>query len=113
VQPDRDCVGLRGWSLGEHGPAGAKEQAQGLEIPQPAEWQIRGPMGQGLVCSTGYSFSKLWHGEAFHKLGVQSADVSDFPCALPQPSVSPVSQLSPWFTELMRSEAVSQSPSPG
>jgi hypothetical protein len=68
-------------------------------------------MWWGLVCWAGCSFNKSWHGEAFHKLGVQSADVSDLPYALPQPSMSPASQQSPWFKELMRSAAVSQLPS--
>jgi hypothetical protein len=68
-------------------------------------------MGQGLACSAAWSFSKLWCGEVFHEQGIQSADVSELPCALPQPSVSPASQQSPWFMELMQSVAVSQSPS--
>jgi hypothetical protein len=34
------------------------------------------------------SFSKLWHGEAFHELGVQSAEVLVLPGTLPQPSMS-------------------------
>jgi hypothetical protein len=50
-----------------------------------------GPMGWDLVCSTGYSFSVWWCGEAFHELGVQSADVSALPGVLPQSSVSPAS----------------------
>jgi hypothetical protein len=69
------CVGLRGESLGECSPGGAEER-----------W-LHWPMGQGLACSTGYSFSKPWHGEDFHKLGVQSADDSALPGALPQPSI--------------------------
>jgi hypothetical protein len=76
---------------------------RGSEIPQPAEQQLCGSMGQGLACSAGYSFSKLWHGEGFHKLEVQSANVSSLPGVLPQPS--------PWFTELTWSTAVSQLPS--
>jgi hypothetical protein len=68
-------------------------------------------MGQGLACSAGCSFSKSWCGEAFHELGIQSADVSALPGALPQSSMSPASQQSPLFTEPMRSAAVSQSPS--
>jgi hypothetical protein len=40
------------------------------------------------VCSTGYSFSRWWHGEASHKLGVQSADVSALPDVLPVKCVS-------------------------
>jgi hypothetical protein len=107
----RDHVGLKGGSLGECGPGRAEEQAQRSEILWPVEQRLRGPMGQGLVCSTGCSFSKSWHGEVFHELRVQSADVSALPCALPQPSVSPASQQSPWFTELTRSAAVSPSPS--
>jgi hypothetical protein len=76
--------------------AGLEDQ----EIPWPAEKQ------QGLVCSTCYSFSILWHGEAFHELGVQSADVSALLGALPQSSMSPA-----WITEVRRSVAVSRSPS--
>jgi hypothetical protein len=108
AQYDRDCADLRGGSLGDHG---AKEQAQGPEIPQPMEQRIHRPMGQGLACSAYDSFSKLWCGEAFHELGAQSTDVAALPCALPLPSVSPSSQQSPWFTELTWSVAVSQSPS--
>jgi hypothetical protein len=89
--PGLRSVGLRGGSLGECSPGGAEEWAHGSEIPWPAEQQLCGPMGRDLVCSTGYSFSISWHGEAFHKLGVQSADVSALPGALPQPSVSPAS----------------------
>jgi hypothetical protein len=111
AQSDGDCVCLRGWSLGEHGHGGIKERAHGLDIPWPAEQQLRGPMESGLVCSTSYSFSISWKGEAFHKLGVQRADVSALPGALPQPSMSPASQQIPWFTELRRSAAVSQLPS--
>jgi hypothetical protein len=58
-------------------------------------------MGQGLVCSASYYFSKLWHGEVFHELGVQNADVSALPGALAQPIVSTASLESPWFRELM------------
>jgi hypothetical protein len=68
-------------------------------------------MGQDLACSAGYYFSIWRHGEAFPKLGVQSADVSALPSPLTQPRVPPVSQQSPWFTELRRSVAVSQLPS--
>jgi hypothetical protein len=107
----RDRVGLRGGSLGWHGPGRAEEQAQGLEILRPAEQQLCGPMGQGLVCSASYSFSILWCEEAFHKLGVQSADVSALSPSLPQPSVSSASQQSSWFMELRKSVAASQSPS--
>jgi hypothetical protein len=95
---------LRGGSYGECGPRGTEKWAQGLEIPWPAEQWLLRPMWGGLVCSTGCSFSKSWH-------GVQSADVSALPGALPHPRVSPSSQQSPRFTELRRSAAVSQSPS--
>jgi hypothetical protein len=63
---------------------GLRSKAGGLEIPQPVEQQLRGPIGQGLACSASYSFSILWCGEAFHELLVQSADVSALPGALPQ-----------------------------
>jgi hypothetical protein len=62
------------------------------------------------VCSAGYSFSISWCGEAFLEVGVQSADVLALPGALPQSSVSPASQQSPWVTEVRRSVAVSWSP---
>jgi hypothetical protein len=88
-------VGLRGGSLGDCSPGWAEEWALRLEIPRPVEQWLHGPMGQGLECSTGCSFSKSWHGEAFHKLGFQSANVSALPGALPQLNVSPVSQQSP------------------
>jgi hypothetical protein len=103
-----DPVGLMCGSL-RTGPGEAEDQAQGSEIPRPAEQWLRGPMGWGLTGSTGYSFSILWPGEAFHELGVQSVDVSALPGALPQPRVSPASQQSPWSTELRRSAAVSLS----
>jgi hypothetical protein len=93
-------VGLSGGSLGECGPDGAKEWAQGSEIPWPVEQWLYGPMGLGSGCNASCSFSESFHGEAFHELGVQSADVSVLPGALPQPSVSPASQQSPWFTEI-------------
>jgi hypothetical protein len=60
-------------------------------------------MGQGLESSTCYSFSIWWGGEASHKLGVQSADVSALPDVFPQSSVSPASYQSPWITEVRRS----------
>jgi hypothetical protein len=103
----RDHAGLRGVSFGEHGPGGAEEQAQRLELPWPVEQQLRGAMGPGWACSTISSFSKSWYGEAFHKLGVQSAVLSALPCVLPQPIVSPASEQSPWFMELIWSAAVS------
>jgi hypothetical protein len=108
AQSGRDHVGLRGGSLGEHGPGGAEDWAQILEIPRAAEQWLCGPREWGLVCRASYSFSISWHGEAFLELGVQSADVSALPGASPQPSVSPVSQQSPWFTELSRFSAVSK-----
>jgi hypothetical protein len=114
AQSSRDLVGLRGGSLGKHGPGKAEEQAQRssprirdlMACRAAALWAY----GAGLVCSAGYSFSVSWCGEAFHQLGVQSANVSALPGALPQPSVSPASQQSSWFMELRRSAAVSQSP---
>jgi hypothetical protein len=52
-----------------------------------------GSMGlwAGLGMHACYSFGISWPGEAFHELGVQSADVSALPGVLPQSSVSPVS----------------------
>jgi hypothetical protein len=41
------------------------------------------------------SLSVLWHGEAFHRLGVQGSQLSALPCALYQPSVSSASQQGP------------------
>jgi hypothetical protein len=52
-------LGPRGGSLGEHGLGGAEERAQGLGIPQPAEQQLRRPMGLGLAYSVSCSFS-IW-----------------------------------------------------
>jgi hypothetical protein len=83
----RSC-GFEDGGLGDHSPGGAEKRVQGSEIPWPAEQWLSRPMGWGLVCSTGCSFSKLWCGEDFQELGVQSADVSALPCALPQSSVS-------------------------
>jgi hypothetical protein len=80
-------------------------------MPRPMEQWLRGPMGQGLACSAGCSFSKSWHGEGFHELEVRSADVSALPSALPQPRVSPASQQSPWFMEFVWSRAMSLLPS--
>jgi hypothetical protein len=82
-----------------------------MEIPQSAEQWLCGPMGWGLVCSTCYSFSIWWCGEASQNLGVQSADVSALLGVLPQSSVSPASYQSPWITEVRRSVAVFWSPS--
>jgi hypothetical protein len=98
----RDPAGLWGGSLGEGGSGWTEERAQGSEIPGLQRSSSAVP-----DCSS----SKSWHGGAFHELGVQSADVSALPGALPQSSMSPVSQQSPWFMELTPSEAVSQSPS--
>jgi hypothetical protein len=50
AQSGGDCVGLRGGSLGDHGPGGAEEWAQGLEISQPAEPLLCKPMGWSLAC---------------------------------------------------------------
>jgi hypothetical protein len=46
-------------------------------------------------------FSVLWHGADFHRLGVQGAEVSALPGALPQPSVSLASQQGPRFKVLV------------
>jgi hypothetical protein len=86
--------GLRGW-----GPVG-----RGCGSPMQS-WGPAGPEGwgarwSGIVALRTYgvgtwwascSFSRLCHGEAFHDLGVQSAEVSALPGALPQPSVSSIS----------------------
>jgi hypothetical protein len=61
-----------------------------------AKRQLGGPTGWGLGRQQpGCSFSKLWHGEAFHERGVQSVEVSALPGALPPPSMSPASQEGP------------------
>jgi hypothetical protein len=101
-----NLVGLSSMAL-----AGLRCGARGSEIPQLVEQQLQEPMGQVLACSASCSVSKLWHGEAFHELGVQCAEDSALPCALPQPSVSPASQQCLWLTELTQSVAVSQLPS--
>jgi hypothetical protein len=59
-------------------------------------WLDRGDLGRPAggwqpTCS----FSVSLCGEAFHKLGVQGAEVSALPGALPQSSVSPASQQGP------------------
>jgi hypothetical protein len=68
---------------------GIGQQAYG---PAGGQWPTR-QMGRGQVpVASGLwptcSFSVSWHGEIFHKLGIQGAEVSVFPCALPQPSIS-------------------------
>jgi hypothetical protein len=70
------------------------------------EQQLCGPMGRGLECSTCYSFSVWWGGEASQDLGAQHADVSALPGVLPHSSKSPASCQSPWITEVRRSVAV-------
>jgi hypothetical protein len=65
----------------------------------------------GVACSICPSFSVWLCGEASHKLGVQSADVSALPGVLPQSSMSPASCQSPWITEVRRSVVVFWSPS--
>jgi hypothetical protein len=64
--------GLRGGSLGSTALAQQRSRAGGSEI------------SRGLACIPGYSFSIWWLGEDFHELGVQGADVSALPGALPQ-----------------------------
>jgi hypothetical protein len=83
----------------------------GLEVQRShgADQQLRRPMGWVLACSTSYSFSIWWRGEAFHELGVQRADVSAFPGVLPQSSMSPAPHQSPWITEVRRSVAPTHS----
>jgi hypothetical protein len=78
------------WGSGRaNGPSG---QAGGLWPGGPAgqQWAV-----VALEWQPTCSFSVLWHGEAFHGLGVQGAEVPGLPCALPQPSVSLVSQQGP------------------
>jgi hypothetical protein len=122
---DHECLWIpthKGSSEGDHGVSGVgvwgstvltgqRSRAGVSEIPQLVEQQLQEPMGQVLACSASCSVSKLWHGEAFHELGVQCAEDSALPCALPQPSVSPASQQCLWLTELTQSVAVSQLPS--
>jgi hypothetical protein len=116
------CAGLRErpveivkvWGVGVWGSmtlVGLKSRTGESQIPQNAEQWLCGPVGWGLVCSASYSFSISWSGEAFHELGVQSADVSAFPGALPQSSVSPASHQSLWIIEVRTSVAVFWSPS--
>jgi hypothetical protein len=85
---------------------GQRSRAGGLEIPWCMEQQLCGPMGRGLECSTCYSFSVWWGGEASQDLGAQHADVSALPGVLPHSSKSPASCQSPWITEVRRSVAV-------
>jgi hypothetical protein len=92
--------------LGSTALVGQKSRAGVSEIPQHMEQLLHGPMGQGLVCSTCYSFSICWGGEASQELGVQSDDVSALPGALPHSSKSPASCQSPWITEVKSSVAV-------
>jgi hypothetical protein len=80
-------------------------------IAQPWWGKRAGPIRRGLASSICYSFSTWWGGEASQELGVQSADVSALPGALPQSSVSPASYQSPWIMEVRRSMAVFWSPS--
>jgi hypothetical protein len=97
----RNGAGLIGGSLGEIQRACGARPWQGRRVGQkignPSLW-ISG--STGLLGSTNCSFSKLWCGESFHELGIQSADISAVPCASLQPRVSPASQQSSWFTEL-------------
>jgi hypothetical protein len=82
----------------------------GCEFLGPSwNWGLAGPEGwealwSGAVALRAYgmgtwwascSFSRLWHGEAFHDLGVQCAILLALPGALSQLSVSPVSQQGP------------------
>jgi hypothetical protein len=62
-----------------------------------AVWQACRVGAQWMAAAWGptCSFSVLWGGGAFHGSGVQGAEVSTLPGALPQPSVSPVSQQGP------------------
>jgi hypothetical protein len=90
---------------------GQKNRAGGSEFPQCVKQWLCWPMGWGLTCSACYSFSIWWGGEAFHELGVQSADVSALPGALLQSSMSPASCQSPWIMEVRRSMVVFWSPS--
>jgi hypothetical protein len=40
AQSGGDHVGVRGGSFWDHGPGGAEDQAQGSEIPWPAEQRL-------------------------------------------------------------------------
>jgi hypothetical protein len=92
------------------GPVGATQQR--LCVCGSPAWQVLGSWpgrAEIMQACAGLKVTGLWSGdhEAFHKLGVQSADVSVLPDALPQPGLSPASQQTPWISELMRSAAVS------
>jgi hypothetical protein len=65
--------------------AGGRVVGRWASVQEAAAW------GLWPACS----FCVLWHGEDFHRLGVQGAKVSALPGALPQPSVSPESQQDP------------------
>jgi hypothetical protein len=94
---------VAGWAQNGGDPGGAW-----IRSPAPS-WGLAGPKGWGAWQSRavalraygagtwwfGCSFSRSWCGEFFHNLGVQSAEVSALPGALPQPSVSPASQQGP------------------
>jgi hypothetical protein len=78
------------------------QQAGGVEARQAGRWVVVA-CGWWPTCS----FSVSWHGEHFHGLGVQCAEVSALPGALPQPRMSPASRQGRWFPELMQSVSVS------
>jgi hypothetical protein len=99
----RSCS-FEGWEFGVAQPWWGK--GAGLEdggISPCAEQWLHGPMGWSLASSVCYSFSIWWGGKASHELGVQSADVSALPGALPQSSMSPASYQSLWIMEVRRS----------
>jgi hypothetical protein len=99
------------WVWGSTGLVGQRSRARGSEIPWCMEQQLRGLMGWGWACSTCYSFSLWWRGEASQELRVWSADVSALPDVLPRSSRFPASYRDPWIMEVRRSVAVFQSPS--
>jgi hypothetical protein len=112
-----DLAGLPPWGPGGEGTSLQNGCLGSLWGRDPAEqrsggptwsWGIVGMRGGGPAeRSSGWwaygagawpascSFSKSWHGEDFHKLGVQSAEVSALLGALPLPRVSPASQQGP------------------
>jgi hypothetical protein len=67
-----------------------------LKVSQACLELVAGSWWLALVAAWGWQpacfLSVLWHGEDFHRLGVQGAKVSTLPGASPPPSVAPASQ---------------------